>query len=478
MAPQAGPAMVLQQSPAGALLQNMPGSPVAPFGATAVVPSGAPPPAAVQRLGEILGDTAMVERCAASGLVPVHVLNALTALGEQAVRMGIDYARLGLGWNHPMTRMQYRLAAHGSILAPVSRQRAAQSQAQMKEALVKIANGDDGEDAVRKLFLREIGVDPNSPSGLQATFQGVAAALEAELLLPLRALKEGESFMHKTHCGSPLPPEKIAEVVQAIVAAVLSRPGGFPAWRYGNPVGLRQLEGLTERQIAMWREATSVNHQCGLRTHEDSASELGLFWATKIGGPSHGFDFEAQCLLPLLANARHKVILISDPVYPEHPCGRAHWRFLWAGNMDGSTNSSPEPRLWLEAVNLDFDAARVVDTTNYVAAVLAHVMCKSEAMEVPVLIDSKLTDFANQIGHSLGAGGRVFRTTERLELRPSNGVCEASDYLSQKHDWLQLHVEVTMPLPRSMYVPSMLTEVFQGRVQGGVSSPKAPSPAP
>ena len=47
-------------------------------------------------------------------------------------------------------------------------------------------------------------------------------------------------------------------------------------------------------------------------THEDAAGELGLFWATKIGGPSHGFDFEGQCLLPLLANARHKVVLVTD----------------------------------------------------------------------------------------------------------------------------------------------------------------------
>jgi len=214
-----------------------------------------------------------------------------------------------------------------------------------------------------------------------------------------------------------------------------------------------------------------------LRTHEDSESELGLFWATKIGGPSHGFDFEPQCLLPLLANARHKVILISDPAYPAHPCGRAHWRFLWTGNSDGSVMASPEPRLWLEAVNLDFDAARVVDTTNYVAAVLRHVIEKSETMEVPVLIDTKLTDAANQIGHSFGAGGRVFITTERLELRPSNGVCEASDYLSQKHDWLQLHPEVTMPLSRALYVPSILTKVFQTRVQPETPSPKPPSPA-
>ena len=76
------------------------------------------------------------------------------------------------------------------------------------------------------------------------------------------------------------------------------------------------------------------------------AGDSGVrFWATKIGGPSHGFDVEAQCgsaaasvvvsrdavlhisprpgHLPLLANARSKVILVSDPSYPHHPVGRA-----------------------------------------------------------------------------------------------------------------------------------------------------------
>ena len=41
--------------------------------------------------------------------------------------------------------------------------------------------------------------------------------------------------------------------------------------------------------------------------------ELGFFWATKIGGPSHGFDLEGQCLLPLLANARHKARTSRHP---------------------------------------------------------------------------------------------------------------------------------------------------------------------
>ena len=37
-----------------------------------------------------------------------------------------------------------------------------------------------------------------------------------------------------------------------------------------------------------------MQHISGLTTHEDDWEELGFFWATKIGGPSHGFDIEGQ----------------------------------------------------------------------------------------------------------------------------------------------------------------------------------------
>ena len=42
---------------------------------------------------------------------------------------------------------------------------------------------------------------------------------------------------------------------------------------------------------------------------------------------------------------------------------------------------------------------------------------------------------------------------QRLTLRPSNGVVEASDYLSSKHDWLQIEEETTSPLRRCVYDP-------------------------
>jgi hypothetical protein len=200
------------------------------------------------------------------------------------------------------------------------------------------------------------------------------------------------------------------------------------------------------------KEATSMVHAGGLQTHEDEQGELGFFWATKIGGPSHGFDFEGQCLLPLLANARNKALLISDPSWPAYPVGRAHLRLLWTPQ---EASRAPEPRLWLEAVNCDFDAAAVVDQAALTLAALSHAIEKAESMGVPLSVDPELaqdlTALANQ---RTGRRASVRLTCECIALRPSNGVCEASDFLSHRHDWVQLQEEVTEPLSRALYTPT------------------------
>mmetsp|Transcript_96248 Transcript_96248/g.170941 ORF Transcript_96248/g.170941 Transcript_96248/m.170941 type:complete len:85 (+) Transcript_96248:308-562(+) len=52
----------------------------------------------------------------------------------------------------------------------------------------------------------------------------------------------------------------------------------------------------------------------------------------------------------------------------------------------------------------------------------------------------------------------VIKTVQdRLVLRPSNAVVEASDYLTSKHDWLQMTEELTDPLHRVLYVPGVMS---------------------
>ena len=185
--------------------------------------------------------------------------------------------------------------------------------------------------------------------------------------------------------------------------------------------------------------------------HEDAPGELGFWWATKIGGPSHGFDFEGQCLLPLLCNARHKVILVSDPAYPYHPSGRAHFRLLWVHGTE-----PPRAILWLETINVDFALGHRQDTRAWTPAVLLHAASKAAAMGVCLSVESHL---ARELGavvseHLGGATTDVTQVSDRLVLHPSNGVLEASDYLTDEHDWVQVDEQVTAPLRRAMYAPT------------------------
>merc|ERR1719428_1279836 len=145
--------------------------------------------------------------------------------------------------------------------------------------------------------MREIGT--SIPVG-DATFDGVLACLEAELLLPLRAINECQENMSRTSRMIKIAPSKIKACVEAITKHCVK--GDLHKWRYDNPLGARQLEGLNENQLAKWIEPTRTQLPSGVVVHEDKEGDLGLFWATKIAGIG-AFDVEGQCALALVANA-------------------------------------------------------------------------------------------------------------------------------------------------------------------------------
>ena len=365
----------------------------------------------------------------------------LTNLHAQAAKSGIDYASLGQGWDHPTARVAYRSAQGDSFRRSQKRQQASHTHL---EGVAKSLGGKSAEEAAQALiaaFCVEIGAPALAPN---ATWEGVKAAVDGELLNPLRSLIEGIESMTRTFNGEPVPRGPIQAAVDALTNAVLSN--RYSDWRYTNPVGMRQLEGLSEAQITKWREPTRRIHSNEVTTHETEPGELGLFWATKIGGPSHGFDVEGQCLLPLLCNARGKVILVSDTAWPHHPAGRAHFRLLWVHKA-----SPPRAILWLETVNCDFEASRAVRQNGWQEGVLIHAIEKASAMGVGLSVESHLKGTLEKLA---GGMGSVTTVTDKLDLRPSNGVVEASDYLTNKHDWIQMRDEVTPPLRRAVFTPS------------------------
>lgn len=407
------------------------------------------------RLGKLLQDAGLAKDLETSVYHIPDVMPAIVALAEQSVRMGIDYASLGLGWSHPRSRKEYRLGMHESIMAPPSQHRREESRRRLVRAVQAIVNGAvNPEDCVTSIFVSEIGLIVDSPPGDAASFKGVKAALAAELLLPLRALCEGLLLSERevlTINRLPVPRDAMRRTVHDIVSSVLSSPDGFTRWRYSNNVGQEQLRGLTRSQLEEWQRATNFRHTADLRTHEDAEGELGFFWATKIGGPSHGFDYEGHCLLPLLANARHKVLLVSDPTSAHLPSGRCHWRLVWTADRQ-----QPEPRLWLEALHTDFgiqEQQSAERQNSWHLAVLTHALTKANLMGTVLSVGPHYCEALRHLKMTLGLTGSIWVAQEFILLRPSNGVVEASDELSAKHDWCQGTEEVTDPGPRAVYVP-------------------------
>lgn len=410
---------------------------------------------AVENLGKLLEDAHVSQALADSGRAKPVVIWAISALAEQAVKMGIDYRALRLGWHHPRTRSEYQAAIHPSITHKSSRRRSEESKRAILKMVQAIIAADVQADvALCNAFMQEIGCQT---SLCKARFAGCAAALKSELLLPLRALNEGIECMTTTTFGDPLPEDQIRGTVLAITSSVVSSANSFAEWRYSNDIGQEQLRGLTMRQLELWQEPTELDHANGVRTHEDAPGEHGLFWATKIGGPSHGFDYEGQCLLPLLSNARHKVVLVSDPQWPDYPAGRAHWRLLWSVGSHKASTAPPQPRLFMEGLHKDFSAVEArINTSGWLRALVLHAVAKADAMRVALSLDIELTDLLRHVTtFDDSSSGEVLQIAECMLLRPSNGVVEASDFLSAKHDWLQNEAEVTEPLWRVLYRPNV-----------------------
>lgn len=218
-------------------------------------------------LRSLIGDAANAA-LAVLGETSTHA-RAITEMAEQSIHRGIDYATLGLNWNHPRTRTAYRRAEGSSFRASASRARQARSKLAMQALVAALAATPHmAEELIVGAFCEEIG----SPSlAANASFQGVLAALDGELLLPLRAFSEGIESMYTTYRGEPVPPQLVQSAVHDLLVATLSN--RFSEWRYTNPVGLRQLEGLSAAQVAKWREPTSSIYDM-LRIHEDEPGEV------------------------------------------------------------------------------------------------------------------------------------------------------------------------------------------------------------
>ena len=97
-------------------------------------------------------------------------------------RAGIDYASLGQGWDHPM--LASRTAPHRATVSPPQRQQASHAAPRRRRKSLGGKSAEEAAQALIAAFCVEIGAPALAPN---ATWEGVKAAVDGELLNPLRS---------------------------------------------------------------------------------------------------------------------------------------------------------------------------------------------------------------------------------------------------------------------------------------------------
>ncbi|MCB9648751.1 MAG: hypothetical protein H6730_19420 [Deltaproteobacteria bacterium] len=167
-------------------------------------------------------------------------------------------------------------------------------------------------------------------------------ALEDELFVPLRALLE--ALDGRARFGEAVHARMRAVVLEAAEAVVQ---GNFHAWRTERPAAQEALAWLPAQARAAWLAGGGGAHPGpdGVRLATKEPRGHALFWATKVGGPSHAFDTMNHCILSLLSNPRTSVVAVEDPRWHQG-AARAYLRLL--------PDESGRPVLYLEPPELDF----------------------------------------------------------------------------------------------------------------------------
>ena len=397
---------------------------------------------AIDRPGLRAGLQAAGERAEDPGRF-LRLLGGLAMLADQA-SSAPDYATTGAGGHYPFTRIHYRQRKQSPEVLYIAEGRRLETQTGIAKLVEGIIAADKPDLVLEKglvsRFLSEIGVAPKQAAAWKASAVGITDALAHELLLPLRALNETLPAMEAKHPGQKPRFEKaVGDITQAVVE------GRYREWRYQHQISQQQMKPLGEERQPSWMGANvsieaKGSHGGQLKTREEDG--LDLFWITKIGGPSHGFDYGGHCLLPLLSNARTKAIVVEDSRWPDHPAGRAYLRLL--STPDG------QPFLYLEPTQRDFRHREVYPDTReqpihqeFQQVLLEHALAKARLLGVPLSVDALLEGAARR----LGADGQ-YQAEAHYFLAPSAGVLEASDTLTDRHDWPQFEGEVVRPRSR------------------------------
>lgn len=349
-------------------------------------------------------------------------VSAFALLADEALSAP-DYAK---GDRHGENRQSYRarrVAGWGSK----GRQR--DSRADLLAGVQRALRSRAPAGALAKRLLEETGRELGVPSGEVAKWDAnpaaIRQALADETFVPLRALNEQAARWMSRH---RVPAAQTNRVVWDMTQSVME--GRFPEWRATNAGSEAQLAGLTDEARQAWMTPLSVEKPTDIdgltfTTEEATAKPHEIFWSTKVGGPSHGFDVMPHCALAAFINTRNQVVLAKDPRWPNH-AGRAYLRL----NYDPDTK---KPILFLEGLKTDFPYRFGADLLE--RAVVEHALAKAEAMGARLALSPYLALHVDDLGLPGDWNGE-----QKYELAPSLLVEAASVF--GRHDWKATEREV------------------------------------
>lgn len=408
---------------------------------------------AAKALARLVGDPRLAASLVAAGdRVPPNAkadfqknLAALALLVDSS-SSAPDYSTTRVGWHYPQSRLEYRERRFDPWDMYAAESRHDMSRGKLLELAQAVATAERPAEVLDrelvKAFLSEIGVDPRVSSEWRATAKGVRDALAQETFLPLRALNETmeDIFARKDAVGLE---RDIRQVILDVTRHVTE--GDYRSWRYSTPASQKQLSVLDPAQKKAWMDDFSVGSPGTggdtLKTREEDGT--GLLWLTKIGGPSHGFDYGPNCLLPLLANGRTKAIVVEDPRWPHNPAARSYLRLF--------AYEDKKPVLYLEPLQRDFPHKQLFKDKNedtlFRLAQVKHAIEKASELGIALSLDPFDDRLVEYLGYS-------FRREKRpLVVEASGGIFEASDTLGLGHDFVQNRRAVTPPLDRLVIAP-------------------------
>lgn len=376
----------------------------------------------------VLNALAQVKGATKTGLS--NNLKSFAVLADYAAST-LDYQRVSVGMGAPRCRRSHQARDYSRREVERSLPRQARSRKNLATELKAALNADKPgtavKDALISSFIHEVGVNPEAiKTKWKPSIVAIRKALDEEAFVPLRALNEGLNPYRYDDGALNKMRGSVVKMTQAVVE------GKLDDWKNSSPASAKQLAHVSEEVQQTWLSTPKRISEGpkGEKFTTQEASGNELFWATKVGGPSHAFDTMNQCVLSLLGNARTRAITLTDATWHNY-AARAYLRLL--PREDGP------PLLYLEPLQTDFPyrehrggTARSMEVPK---AMLTHAMNKAKEMGVGLAMARGYERIADRMGvaHDFDE--------HRFVLEPSAVTVEASDTLG-RHDWQQDRREV------------------------------------